>query len=281
MNLAIYNFRHCFIKIMIYLRNISVLIFFIPGILCLDFTLSEADALSKSDFIKEINGLYLNGNYRQIIKEAKRIPRFRNLTSDEKKEILYLIGLSYMNMKLYNKAREVFYKILRLKGAQFREESYIAIGHSYFYEGRFGSAIDAYEDILDMYSKSDALSTIYYNLSLCYREDGDYEKAKSYIRKLRHRYSNSFEGIKTGTIYFPEKTRYYIVQLGAFRSLKNARRLARRLSRKGYDSYIQKVYMDNKPIYKVRGGKFSNSAYAYRLARRLRKNGFVAKIISE
>ena len=241
----------------------------------------EARELSKSDFIEDINIMFLKEDYRGLTESANNNLGKLRLTRQEKKEILYLMGLSYIKTGDFSKARKAFGDILDKKGDELRQDAYIGIADSYFIEKNYDKAIKSYESILNMYPKSDRLSSVYYNLAGCYKAKNNNSKANLYLDKVKKGYDTSFESGKAE--YLPTKTttRYYIVQLGAFKRLKNAKKLVKSLARKKYDSYVQKIEKDGRTYYRVRCGKFSNEYYAKRLVRRLRKNRFSAKIIVE
>lgn len=237
--------------------------------------------ISKADFVDSINILFMKENYSGLVATAERNMKRQRLTRTEKKEVLCLMGISYTKLGKYEEAREAFGKMLTMRGNKLREEAHIGIADSYFLERDVDRAIRAYDEALDLYPRSERLPSVYYNLGLCYKEKGNIAKSNAYFQKVKSDYSGSFEAKKA--VYTPVKkrTKYYIIQLGAFGSLKNAKKLVRRLSRKGYDSYVQKVAKGGDVFYRVRGGKFSNKTYAKKLLRRLKRDRFSAKIIEE
>ncbi|UCD55733.1 MAG: tetratricopeptide repeat protein [Candidatus Omnitrophota bacterium] len=240
-----------------------------------------AREISKIDFIENINILFLKEDYAGLIKNAEKKSDVYRLNRKEKKEVLYLMGLSYIKIDNFREARKMFHKILAMKGDNFRQGAYIGIGDSYFYEKNFSKAISAYEQVLRIYPKSDRLSSVYYNLGAIFNAKKDFDRASYYFAKIKKQYNNSFEADRPAYLPAEKKPDYYIIQLGAFKSIGNAKKLVRRLRRKRYDSYIQKAKKDGNVLYKVRGGKFSNKYYAMRLLRRLKKSGFSAKVIVE
>ena len=243
-----------------------------------NFAYSDA---SKSTFIKDVNIMFLKEDYTGVVKGVENNVSSYRLTTNEKKELFYTEGLAHLKLKNFQKAREVFKKILNMRGEAYRQEAYIGIADSFFLEENYDGAIKAYENVISMYSRSDMRSVIYKNLGTSYKAKGDTKKANYYFQKIKENYSKSFEADQTSYVNTGKETQYYIVQLGAFQSLKNAKKLVKKLTRKKYDSYIQKIKKDGHVIYRVRGGKFSNKAYAYSLVRKLKKSGFQAKIIEE
>ncbi|MBL7157634.1 MAG: tetratricopeptide repeat protein [Candidatus Omnitrophica bacterium] len=240
-----------------------------------------AKSASKRAFMKNINTLFLKEDYKGVIGAAGSNLREYRFTTEDKKEILYLAGLSYTKTGNFEKARESFGKILDMKGNDVREKAYMGIANSYFEEGKADEAIEAYENVLSMYPRSDWLASVYYNLGSSYKSKGNLSKANSYFGKVERQYDTSFEAEKTTYSPGERKSEFYIVQLGVFKDMKNAKALVRKLKRKRYDSYIQKIKRDGDILYRVRGGKFSNEGYAARLLKKLKKDGFQAKIIEE
>jgi len=231
--------------------------------------------------VKDINILFLRGDYKNLVADGENAIKHAALGVKDRKEILYLMGLSCIKLGHFNKARKVVKEILDMKGDGFNEEAIIGIADSYFDEKNFDRAIESYKDAIRKYPESDRLSGIYFNLGLCYKAKKNPEKTNFYFQKIKEKYSMSFEANKIEYETSTRKITYYIIQLGAFRSLRNAKRLGRKLARKKHDYYIQKVRKNGKIIYRVRGGKFSNKYYAMRLLKKLRRDGFVAKIIIE
>jgi len=239
-------------------------------------------AMSRADFVEDANVLFLKGDYNSLVETVEYDLSRQRLSRHEKKEVLYLTGLSHLELGDFEAARTTFCKILNMRGDEYRQDSYISIADSYFREGDIGRAIDTYEEVLIAYPRGNRLSSVYYNLGLCYKKKNNHTKANSYFEKIRERFDSSFEADKIAfTPAFRTDPDFYIIQLGAFKRLKNAKKLVKRLSRKRYDSYIQKIRKSGSVLYRVRGGKFSNEHYAKRLKKKLKRDGFPAKIIVE
>ena len=239
------------------------------------------NAECKSGLLQEVNILFLKENYRNVIEKVNQDISKYDLDRKEKKEMLYIAGLSYLKLGKYKKARSVFNKILGMNGDNIRQDAYLGIAHSYYLEKKYDIALRAYKNVLTIYPRHNRLSSIYYNMAMIYKAKNEPRKANHYLQKVKKKFATSFEASKTTYVSVKQKTTHYIVQLGAFISLRNAKKLVRRLSRKKFDSYIQKIKKHGKTLYRIRGGKFSNKSYARRLIRRLRRSGFQAKIIEE
>ncbi len=71
-----------------------------------------------------------------------------------------------------------------------------------------------------------------------------------------------------------QNTAIYTVQAGAFKNLKDAEALKRKLENKGYQVYIKKsMEAKNTKLFKVRTGEFTDKAKAEAVALKLKKAG--------
>ena len=130
-------------------------------------------------------------------------------------------------------------------------------------KGDYGRAADECDDFLREYRGSK------------YRS-----KAKHYKDIALKKTSKDRETPET-RVQKPEKETYYIVQIGAFDSYKNATKLKRELKRKKFDSVIIKVRRGSKIFYRVRAGKFQYLTNARKLAKDLKRKGYASEIINE
>ena len=255
-----------------------------PALLCVILILFsiflEIPAFSKSSVINEIDSLLLKEQYADAIKTGESALQNKRLGREDKKEIMYMIGLAFLKTGNFERSRAYFNGILKFGGKSLKEEARAGIAHSYFYEGKYDEATAAYENSLALYPSSDMAASMYYNLGMANLKKGNEEKAKMCAEKLKKEYGSSFEAESIPESLAAGRETYYIVQLGSFKSLKNAKKLTRRLARKKYEYYIQKAKVKGHTRYRVRAGKFSNIYYAKRLVSKLKKSGFKSKIIS-
>ena len=61
----------------------------------------------------------------------------------------------------------------------------------------------------------------------------------------------------------------YTIQVGAYKTEKNARQMVDRLFKKGYEAYIKSELKQDTPLFKVLVEKFNNKDKAYDLANKL------------
>jgi len=260
------------------MRRIAVILAVSLFVICPE---TNARQVSRSDFVEDVNILFLKGDYAALVKKTERFVPEHRFGGNQKKEIMYLAGLSCVQLGEFSKARNLFGKILKMCGNAFREEAYIGIADSYFYGKEYDNAIDAYKNVLEIYPDSERASSIYYNTALCYGAKKNTAKADIYFQKVKNQYGESLEAGKIESLRESKKTSYYIVQLGAFGDLKNAKKLLKKLKRKKYDSYIQKVRKKGGPCKRGRAGKFSIKTSEMGFLRGLSRERFAARIIVE
>ena len=75
----------------------KIIAFAVISILILE-SFAGAKGLSRSEFIEEVNTLFLKEDYTALIKKSEsEIGRLR-FTGKQKKEVFYLMGLSYIKL---------------------------------------------------------------------------------------------------------------------------------------------------------------------------------------
>jgi cell division protein FtsN len=155
----------------------------------------------------------------------------------------------------------------------------------------FASERKEFEKIQESYLKEDYVGTKKKIAAYLkeYRGGRNRRKVKQYQDAINKKLCILAEAkqnieILNKTVYvkkYVSQPEYYIVQIGAFKSHKNASKTARSVKRKGFDVILLKVTQENSVLYKVRAGKFRNKINAQKLIRKLRVRGFKADIIEE
>ena len=84
---------------------------------------SYAVAISRVDFVKNTNVLFLKGDYASLVANTKTNLNRSRLGRNDKKEVLYLTGLAYINLGEFIKARGALNNVLKIGGSKFKEES--------------------------------------------------------------------------------------------------------------------------------------------------------------
>ena len=248
------------------------------------FTLSASHAESN---ISQLETLFLEGRYEKVVSEADRLIDSK---SYNKEEVYYLKGLSLLKLNKFRAGRESLEKVISgSKRPKRAFDAHAAIGDSYFLDGDVEKAIELYEDILKRYRGDKDVSSVYYRLGNCYRKIGQEDKARGYFDRVRESSPSSFEarlipeskgGLgdgKKGVI--PKYAgNYFSVQAGYFKSKRNAEKLAKRLSEKDYDSYIEPFTDSADTFYRVKVGRYKSKGEAKKEASRLNELGYSTKI---
>ncbi|MBI3317913.1 MAG: tRNA (N6-isopentenyl adenosine(37)-C2)-methylthiotransferase MiaB [Candidatus Omnitrophica bacterium] len=71
----------------------------------------------------------------------------------------------------------------------------------------------------------------------------------------------------------------YSVQVGAFGSFLNARKLTRELEARGHEASVSETLLDGQRFFRVRVGRYANRQSAEEEAERLRQEGFSGKVV--
>ena len=190
----------------------------------------------------KLETLFLKGEYEKSVSESDRLIG-RNLSNAD--EVYYLKGLALLKLARFRAARENFEKILSgFKRSKRRFDAEIAIGDSYYLEGNKPAARKIYADVLNRYSADKNIALAHHRLSMCD------EKAGS----------------------------LYSIQVGYFKTRANASRLKDKLSKNGYDSFVESATDDGKQFYRVKVGRYKNEADAKKTASLLKSLGYTTKI---
>ena len=186
---------------------------------------------------------FLEGNYDKVVSDTTRLINARSSDSDE---LYYLRGLANLKLKRFDEARRDFNAILSgYPRSSRRFDAFMGIGDSYFLEGNIDDAIKSYEGMLSAFRDNSNIKLVYQRLDSC--------------RNKPARFS---------------------VQVGSFRSKDNAEKLASKLSRDGYESFVDYTAAAADGMYRVKIGNFNSKNEAENMASGLRSRGYSTKICS-
>lgn len=228
------------------------------------FYSSTALALSITDVHKE----YLYGNYEEAIRKAKDLKE-----SDEK---LYYLGLSYIKIGSYSKARTYLRRLIRrFSSSQFYELGMIRIADTYFLEKDYSKAKDLYLEIEQRASSEDFMPAVLLRLTQIASREGRWEEKGKYIKRIKSKYPKAAE-MKFIKV-LEALGDFFTIQVGAFNIKKNALSLAEELKGE-YSSYIVREKKGRYLLYKVRVGRFKNRYDAQKVSSRLLNDGYPTRI---
>lgn len=234
-------------------KKLKILIF----ALLLSAFIFQLSAYCAEDDISTAEKLFLEGRYERAIEETDRIIDARCRRRDE---VYYLKGLSELKAKRFKDARESFEYILsRYQRSARTFEAHLGIADSYFLEGNIGQALKLYNDILNKFP-----------------DDRNVALARQRIENCSRR-----PDFKPPEIPRGESGQFISVQVGCFKNKKNAERLTQKLSRAGYDSYIETPTGAGERLYRVKVGRLKSDGEARGLAARLNGDGYKTKICND
>ena len=223
---------------------------------------------------------FLSGDYNSAISEGERLLAGYSSAANSD-ELYYILALSYMKDGNYLRASDIFEIILKeFKQSSFRDEATLGLGDTYFLRGEYDKAKAYYQELLNINGRGKLVPSAYYRLSQCAFKQGNSAEGKEYLNKLKEGFPLNPELILNRDLCFlPDPSDfYYTVQVGAFSSLENARRLTDKLVQGGYPAYLQELDSPGKPSYRVRVGKFKLRQEAAEWNDKLTQEGYPTRI---
>ncbi len=229
-------------------------------------------AFSSAERLEE---LFLLADYPGVIEEGGRFLSFEPL-SPYRDEVYYYMGLSNMKLGNFSEARNDFQIISKnFNASKFKQMADMAMADTYFLEENYSQANLSYEALREN-SDFDILSQVYYKLAQANMKLGNWQKAKTYLEKLKNDFPLSFEANLAKNISLSEE--FFTVQVGSFVDFDKAKKLSDELKAKGLDSYIVEGASQGRTFYRVRVGKFSSFQEAKELEQKLSSQDYPTKI---
>lgn len=225
--------------------------------------------------------LFLKGDYRETAKACEDILYLARRYRSKKRyldRMHYLAGVSYLKLNNTRSAKAHLSKIIsEYANSSLIDDAHLALAEAHFLEEDYDEAGRLLTHYVRTYPNEPSASQAYLRLGQIAQKRGGWEEAKYYFDKVKKDYPLSFEA-KLAPSLVDEEDTFFSVQLGYFSSLDNAKKLKRKLEKKGYSLYIIEVRSAGSTFYRVRAGKLSSRAEAKHLANKLKKEGFEAKI---
>jgi tetratricopeptide (TPR) repeat protein len=218
---------------------------------------------------------YLKGDYNGAVNTCRKIAGQKALGGHGR----YLMGLAFLKLDKGEEARKNFeFALSNYPGSSLRQELLLGIADSYFLEGEFNKAEQAYNSIFKSYPASDYASIIYMKRGLAQRRQGKWVEAKGSFGRVIQEYPLSLEAGQARIFY--EKSPFFTIQAGAFAKKENALRFAGSIKRKGYNAAVGRENVGGRVLYKIKIGRFAKLSLAEEGLRRLEKDGFSGRIIN-
>lgn len=225
----------------------------------------QAASYAAETEISGVEKFFLEGKYARAIDAAEYLIDARARNRDE---LYYLKGLSELKTGAFKEARQSFECIISKYGHSPRVfDAYVGIGDSYLMEGDLKNAQKAYENIAQMFPEDKNISVVHKRIADC-RDKMGMPGQPPLSPKI------------TEAPLF-ESGRLFSVQVGSFRSKRNAERTIRKLARNGYEGYMEIPASHGEKLYRVRVGKLKTAEEVKSLERRLQAGGYRTKICSD
>lgn len=154
---------------------------------------------------RKIADIYMDKlkDYKRAIFEYERLLEDYRLPPQEEGEVIYRIGLAYMELKDFEQARVELSSLMdRFPTLKILPKVQLTIGDSYFIEGKTKKALTVYREIVERYRGSSIIPETRFKIAVALEEMGRYEEAlKEYRRllkdpSLKRLVAERIEGIK-------------------------------------------------------------------------------------
>ncbi len=191
---------------------------------------------------------------------------------------IYYLGLSQLNLGVYEKARQTFTRLLkRTEDAKWKDKACLGIIDSFLLDGRYVLALTESEKLLKNSPHSEFLSLIYLKIGRANLKLANWHKAEVYLQKIVREFPNSLESHLAKQLL--EEKRYFTVQVGAFLDQARALKLKDELKQTNdYVYIIETVDYTGKQFYRVRVGQLSTLKEAESLRQRLAQSGYPTQV---
>lgn len=218
--------------------------------------------------ITDVHKEYLFGNYEEAVRIAKDLR--------ESDESLYYLGLSYIKIGDYPKARAFLRRLVRrFSDSLFYEPGMIKLADTYFLEKKYSKARELYLEIEQRSSSDDFMPAVLLRLTQIASRQGKWDEKAKYIKRIKSNYPKASE-MKFVKV-LEALGDFFTIQVGAFSVRKNALVLAEELKDE-YFSYIVSEKKGDYLFYKVRVGRFKNRYDAQKISSKLLNEGYPARI---
>jgi tetratricopeptide (TPR) repeat protein len=227
-----------------------------------------AASFADSD-ISVVEKPFMEARYERAISEANRLIDERARQRDE---IYYMKGTSELKLGKFNDARQSFDAIIKKYPRSNRVfDAYLGIGDSYFLDGNMEAAAKRYNEIKENFPSDKNIALVDSRLADCRKKSGDESLRQAPPQMPQEASAPAVQNAK-GSIS---------VQVGCFKSGRNAEALAAKLSSRGYQSYVEAPVGSGDRLYHVKVGRIKFKSEAELLAARLNRDGYNTKICDE
>lgn len=228
---------------------------------------------------KEAEEDFLVGNYQAALTHYEVfIQTYPN--SSYRIDATYRMGLCYLGLGEYDKARETLSKALNIKPSpSLNAQILAAMARACLFKKEYIPAAGYYKKALDVQGNELPLDEIFFNLATALMRSGQWQEGIDYFKRLINQYPDShFSEAAKERLYLPPNS--FVVQLGRFESKENAQQALSELQRdKGIDASLKTLLIDGEEFYFIWAGRFSFWLEAFKKAEEIQAKGIDAIVI--
>jgi len=218
------------------------------------FLISGCKTLGKKEAVlcnfPAVRESYLFDKYDEVIAKEDMITSL-DVSQNDNARCLYYLAISYGASSDFKNARKCL-NILRRKKRKidFAPLLDLTYAEMYFQEGKYLSAVKAYEDFIEDYPDDDHMPAACFNMGLSLQQLGKFEKARDVLWEITKKYPLSFEGeyVKNSDIANIEG---FVLQVAAFYDENGAQEKVKELKAEGLDAAYFQLQKNGTPYYRV------------------------------
>jgi len=204
-----------------------------------------------------------------------------NPNSTKTPQAYYLRGLCYRQQgyDFYPKSDQDFQSAMKGNSdPEIKGLALTALGHNCFESQppRFSQAADYYQKAIPFLKKEPPKDAVLYRLGISLQRMGKWDKADPYLSQCFDEFPNSEYTTQARNQF---GTRAFTIQLGAFSSLDNAKKMIRKASQAGFEAQWFARKSDSKLLYIVHHGKYESFDEAQNEKQSLSGKGFSTLVI--
>ncbi len=142
------------------------------------------------DNLKNAISLYKEKKYAEAIGMFEKLYNSENY-SDQKDVITYYLGSCYFDGLQYDKASKYLSDAIKNKEGDYYEEALLKYGFSEYFQGDYRNAIKSFTDYTNQFGDRDVVPYVQLMIGKSYKELGDRDSAKRYLKKVMENYRGS------------------------------------------------------------------------------------------
>jgi tetratricopeptide (TPR) repeat protein len=232
--------------------------------------------VAQADEVSQAEIAFLQGNSATVLEQCV-VEQLPSRVSAAQEHVCLLSVRAQVQQRAFEEARRRITVLRQKRGSRdWQAALQLARGDSYYVEGRWLEAQEAYEQAVDQAKTGELYPLALYNEARASQYAGDLPRARALFTEALKHAPWSFEAASTRKIL--EDDAYLSVQVGAFQQRDNAVKLLTGLQRDGFAAYLTDVNDKDGTIFRVRVGRFTSYAAAKAMQEELGHLGHATRI---